>query len=78
MFQVALEIIRQNESAIIRSREEGETMVTLSQYTQKIYEGDLDTSDKVCFTSFGPTLSIDIYRQLASFLVQELRVDVHK
>lgn len=47
MFQLALEIIKQNENNIVRSREEGETMVTLSQYTQRIYEGNEDIGDKV-------------------------------
>ncbi|CAJ0574597.1 unnamed protein product, partial [Mesorhabditis spiculigera] len=48
MFQVALEILKDNEELLASSRDDGDTMVALSAYTAKIVETDEHQEGKIC------------------------------
>ena len=47
MFQLALEILRENETELIKCADDSETLRVLSEYTQKIYEGRTNADSKV-------------------------------
>ena len=51
MFQLALEILRENETELIKCADDSETLRVLSEYTQKIYEGRTNEDSKVIIFS---------------------------
>ncbi|PAV77885.1 hypothetical protein WR25_05915 [Diploscapter pachys] len=47
MFQLALEILRENETELIKCADDSETLRVLSEYTQNIYEGRTNEDSKI-------------------------------
>ena len=47
MFQLALEILRENEAVLLKCTDDSETLRVLSEYTQRIYEGSQNEGNKV-------------------------------
>ncbi|GMT23893.1 hypothetical protein PFISCL1PPCAC_15190 [Pristionchus fissidentatus] len=65
MFQVALEMLRENEETIVEATDDGHVLVTLSQYTKRITEGGEGNTRSVIdvlkesYVHFGSALDKD-------------------
>ncbi|CAI4227907.1 unnamed protein product [Auanema sp. JU1783] len=47
MFQVALEMMKENQDSICKAKDDGETLTILQNYTAGIYEGDVEIDGKI-------------------------------
>lgn len=47
MFQLALELMKENETAILKANDDGEVLIILQNYMSSIYEGDQEGNGKV-------------------------------
>lgn len=52
MFQVALEMLRENEDKILGAKDDGEVLMTLSRYTAAITETTDESDGKVTIKRF--------------------------
>lgn len=47
IFQVALEIMRKNADVIVNARDEGEALLALNEFTEKITDSNVNNSTQV-------------------------------
>lgn len=60
MFQVALEMLKQNEILICECHDDGEILMNLAKYTESIYEGDNGIERKPSSVTLGTTILSDL------------------